>query len=240
MHSYDLFAFLLTLSYFPLLNAQQLLRAQAPLPTAAPNLLFRQIYTCAAGQTSCSVGGGCCDVGAPCAFSDGIPICQEACGIGPVCTGDLDGLCCQFGYTCNYQSTLCISNGIGGSQPTLTPPSQPAVPSTTIAPPSPPSPPPSQTSPTQASPTQASPTTSSTTSTTSSPKPATKTAASSSTQPLIVTPEPTSPASSTISPAASTKTLSASHSSASSNGQDRLVFSLKVMLACCGLGFFWG
>jgi hypothetical protein len=235
MHSHDLFAFLLTLSYFPLLNAQQLLRAQAPLPTAAPNLLFRQIYTCAAGQTSCSVGGGCCDIGAPCAFSDGIPICQEACGIGPVCTGDLDGLCCQFGYTCNYQSTLCISNGIGGSQPTLTPPSQPAVPSTTIAPPSPPSPPPSQTSPTQAS-----PTTSSTTSTTSSPKPATKTAASSSTQPLIVTPEPTSPASSTTPPAASTKTLSASHSSASSNGQDRLVFSLKVMLACCGLGFFWG
>src|SRR5204862_335765 len=31
----------------------------------------------------------------------------------------MSGLCCDIGYTCNYQSLLCISNGIGSFNSTL-------------------------------------------------------------------------------------------------------------------------
>src|SRR5277367_4477372 len=107
MYTQALYVFLLAFPLLSLVNAQHLLRVEPPVPTAAP-LFIRQGFTCGAGMTSCTDGGGgCCDVGAPCGFDNGVPICEEGCGLGPTCTGVLDGLCCQLGYTCNYQSTIC-------------------------------------------------------------------------------------------------------------------------------------
>ena len=72
MSAQTLYVFLLAVPFLPFLNAQYVLRGQA-----AP-LLIRQIISCATGQTSCTDGGGgCCDIGAPCAFQNGVPICDE-------------------------------------------------------------------------------------------------------------------------------------------------------------------
>jgi hypothetical protein len=94
-----------------LLTAQQLLRAsynQPPAPTAAALFIQQNIFVCPAGQTSCLDGsGGCCKFGVACTSSKGKPVCDEACGIGPKCSGFG---CCDVGYTCDYQLTLCTSD----------------------------------------------------------------------------------------------------------------------------------
>lgn len=124
------------------LDAQQLLRAgehQPPAPTAAAIFIQQNVFVCPAGQTSCLDGsGGCCSFGVACTSSRGKPVCDEACGIGPTCSFG----CCDIGYTCDDQLTLCTSDtlilnspsNIGSVSVTST-----AAPSSTIRSKSPPS-----------------------------------------------------------------------------------------------------
>jgi hypothetical protein len=239
MYTLALYFFLLSLP--SLLSAEQLRGgAQAPAPTAAPifvPLFLRQEFsTCPVGQSSCTDGGGgCCDVGAACTFSGIIPICAEDCGLGPTCTGFLSGLCCQLGYTCNYQSTLCISNGLGISVPTFTEISL-AAPTTTVAPESFQSPAPSSAPPSTPQQT-AIPTPTSTKSTKSTTPQSTGESLSLS----LAAPSTSSQESTTSTSPTGAGTGSQSTSTApatfTTSGQGKLGFSLRILLAGCGLGF---
>jgi hypothetical protein len=143
MSAQAIYVFLLAFPFLHLLNAQYVLRGQAP-PLTVPLVFVRQIHTCPTDHTSCTDGGGgCCEIGAPCAFSNGIPICNATCGLGPICTSDLDSLCCNLGFTCNYQTTLCISTT---AEPTMTLMSlTPLPPLVTLPPSTTPKPPPQST-----------------------------------------------------------------------------------------------
>ncbi len=147
LHTYLHLLFLLFLPHLPFLVAQAHIRAKAPAPTAAP-LFLRQITTCDAGLTSCHDGlPGCCGIGEACTVdTSSVPLCIAKCNGGPTCSGVFSGHCCEFGYTCDYQATLCGSNtnvfsvmSLTGSLP---PKSSAAADPTSVVPPSRPVPPP--------------------------------------------------------------------------------------------------
>lgn len=83
--------------------------------TTRPGLLFpRQASSdasCAPGATSCGDGQpGCCNIGQACNF-DGShrPVCAGSCSGLVICSGDMAGLCCNPGLTCDTQVTLCVA-----------------------------------------------------------------------------------------------------------------------------------
>jgi hypothetical protein len=234
MSAQAIYVFLLAVSFLPLLNAQYVLRGQAP-PLTAPPVFVRQILICPADYTSCTDGGGgCCEIGAPCAFSNGTPICNTTCGLGPICTSDLDGLCCNLGYTCNYQSTLCISTTELITS-TSTTPTTPAAPSPTLSPP----PPLTVTSTILLSPTSL------------EPPPSTMTSQEQTSSTTMGSGSGSTSLNETPKTASLTKTTSATASeltgpstpatqSVATGGKDKLGLSLKVLLGSCGLVLLWG
>lgn len=231
-----LYASLLAVSFLPFLNAQYILRVDPPLPTIAP-LFERQIQTCASTATLCNDGsGGCCDIGAACTSSKGVPICAKACApAAPICTGVMDGFCCKIGYTCNYESTMCVTNTLGS---VATPTFSPALTSSLDVEP---------TSSLQAFPSSTGAATVATstpplddlpTSTSSTAAAAAKSSTSSAKFGSTATPssEIKKPTSTSIT---SNLTAATPTPSVFRGAQDKLGFDMKVLLAGCGLAFLW-
>ena len=136
---YTLQLYLFLLSFITLLSlgaAQYLARAKAPTTTPA-HLFHRQATadaSCVMGATSCNDGQpGCCNIGQACTFdASHRPICAGSCAGLLACSGDMAGLCCNTGLTCNTQSTLCEANDLTMTSMTLTGPTETDI-STVVA-----------------------------------------------------------------------------------------------------------
>ena len=133
---------LLSIPHLPFLTAEYRLRAGVPVLTAAPLFKRQEQFDCPAEATSCHDGSpGCCNYGEICTFTKNhTPICQGLCNGGPICSGDTDGLCCNVGYTCNYQFTLCETTNTGFYNMPLTALPPPVASATPAAPSDTPSP----------------------------------------------------------------------------------------------------
>ena len=107
--------------------------AEYPARTRAPSmtgmLFFRRLAivdaSCVSGATRCyDDQPGCCDTGQACTFdASHRPICQGSCNGLLNCSGDMAGLCCEIGLTCNNQATLCEPNSLTMTSMILTGPS---------------------------------------------------------------------------------------------------------------------
>ncbi|KFX91377.1 hypothetical protein V490_05948 [Pseudogymnoascus sp. VKM F-3557] len=249
--------------HFSPLNAQYHLRAGPPLPTAPP-LFIRQQETCDTAQTLCNDGSGdCCPIGSACTTVRGVPACAGGCGVADtICTGVLDGLCCDFGYTCNYVSTNCVKNTLGPPYvhpiPTIVIPTPIIIPTPIVVPspivvptpivPTPivvPSPiivrPSSSSEEEEATEVTSFTETGPNATLPSGPEETTSSPTIASTPTESTPTESTTTESTTTesTPAESTPTESTPTQTTAGNGQQKLGVDLKVLLAGCGLAFLW-
>ena len=94
------------------------------LPTTEMPVFGRQTTadaSCIGGATRCYQDQpGCCGLGQACTTdASHRPICQGSCDGLLNCSGDMAGLCCESGLTCNNQATVCEPNGLTMASMTL-------------------------------------------------------------------------------------------------------------------------